>query len=228
MRQIIIYTRVSTGAQARSGLGLQAQKIITMRFAAENGFHVAAEYEEIETGKGADALERRPILAAALEDARKRKCPILVAKLDRLSRDVCFISGLMAKRTQFVVAEYGSDVDPFLLHVYAAVAEKERRMISERTRSALAAKKASGAKLGNRTNLRAAQVQGRRAQTLQALQTAARLGPIIDQLRRAGISTLSGMAGALNDRGVPTARGGRWHAGTVRNLIRRLPQHLQI
>ena len=107
------------------------------------------EFVEVETGKGADALARRPQLAAALAEAKHRKCAVAVAKLDRLSRDVHFISGLMAERVQFVVTELGADVDPFLLHLYAALAEKERRLISQRTRDALAAKKAQGKQLGN-------------------------------------------------------------------------------
>jgi DNA invertase Pin-like site-specific DNA recombinase len=102
----------------------------------------------VETGKGSDALERRPQLSAALKAARQHKAPIIVAKLDRLSRDVHFISGLMSHKTPFIVAELGSDADPFMLHLYAALAEKERRLISQRTRDALAAKKAQGVKLG--------------------------------------------------------------------------------
>src|SRR5205085_173903 len=119
------------------------------RFAEAEGLEIVAQYVEVESGKGADALDRRPQLAAALADARKRRCPVLVAKLDRLSRDVHFISGLMAHRVPFVVAELGADADPFMLHLYAALAEKERSLISQRTRVALAAKKAQGYKLGN-------------------------------------------------------------------------------
>src|SRR6185312_11929585 len=111
------------------------------------------EFVEAETGKGVDALDRRPQLAAALAAARAAKCSVLVSKLDRLSRDVAFVSGLMAQRVPFMVAELGRDADPFMLHLYAALAEKERRLISERTRAALAAKKASGAKLGNPNNI---------------------------------------------------------------------------
>ena len=120
---------------------------------AAQGVEIIAEYVEAETGKGADALDRRPQLAAALAAAKAAKCPVLVSKLDRLSRDVAFIAGLMAQRVPFVVAELGPDVDPFMLHVYAALAEKERRLISERTRSALASKKAQGTTLGNPSNL---------------------------------------------------------------------------
>ena len=148
-RRIISYIRVSTQKQGRSGLGLEAQRAANAQFASREGFAIAAEFTEVETGKGADALDRRPQLAAALADARRRKCPIVVAKLDRLSRDVAFISGLMARKVPFIVAELGADVDPFMLHIYAALAEKERRNISIRTKQALAAAKARGVRLGN-------------------------------------------------------------------------------
>jgi DNA invertase Pin-like site-specific DNA recombinase len=104
---------------------------------------VIGEFVEIETGKGADALERRPQLAYALAAARSAKCSVVVSKLDRLSRDVAFVSGLMAQRVPFIVAELGRDADPFMLHLYAALAEKERGLISERTRAALRMRVAS-------------------------------------------------------------------------------------
>src|SRR5215472_2402337 len=145
----LAYYRVSTQRQGRSGLGIEAQKAAVARFAEAEGIELIGEHIEVETGKGSDALERRPELAAALAAARKAKCPVIVAKLDRLSRDVHFISGLMAHRVPFVVAELGANTDPFMLHLYAALAEKERALISARTKAALAAKKAQGAKLGN-------------------------------------------------------------------------------
>src|SRR5271166_833959 len=154
MSRAIAYYRVSTQQQGRSGLGIEAQKTAVARFAETEGIEIVAEHVEIETGKGADALDRRPELAAALARARKAKCPVVVAKLDRLSRDVAFISGLMAHRVPFVVAELGLDADPFMLHLYAALAEKERALISARTKAALAAKKASGVKLGTRARPR--------------------------------------------------------------------------
>src|SRR3982751_2198661 len=135
----VTYIRVSSEQQGRSGLGIEAQRRAVERFTAEHGYEVAAEFVEVETGKGSDALERRPQLAAALKRAKAERCPVLVAKLDRLSRDVAFVSGLMAQRVPFIVAELGPDVDSFMLHVYAALAEKERAMISARTRDALAA-----------------------------------------------------------------------------------------
>ena len=134
----IVYYRVSTQRQGRSGLGIEAQRAAVARFAEAEGITILREFTEVETGKGADALDRRPQLSAALASARQARCPVLVANLDRLSRDVAFIAGLMVQRVPFVVAELGADADPFMLHLYAALAEKERRLISERTRSALA------------------------------------------------------------------------------------------
>jgi DNA invertase Pin-like site-specific DNA recombinase len=136
MKTAIAYTRVSTARQGRSGLGLEAQQAALARFADAEGYSLLETFQEVETGKGADALDRRPKLAAALKAARKHKAPIIVAKLDRLSRDVHFISGLMTHKTPFIVAELGADADPFMLHVYAALAEIERRAISQRTRDA--------------------------------------------------------------------------------------------
>ena len=146
MQHAVAYYRVSTARQGRSGLGIDGQREAVTRFAAAEGFELVAEFVEVETGKGSDALDRRPQLAAALATGRQRKCPVIVAKLDRLSRDVAFIAGLMAQRVPFIVAELGVDADPFMLHIYAALAEKERRLISERTRSALAARKGAGRK----------------------------------------------------------------------------------
>ena len=134
MRQVVSYIRVSTAQQGKSGLGIEAQRAALARFIEAEGCEVLAEFVEVETGKGADALDRRPQLAAALATARKGKAAVLVAKLDRLSRDVHFISGLMTHRVPFIVAELGADADPFMIHLYAALAEKERHLISERTR----------------------------------------------------------------------------------------------
>ena len=124
-RALVTYIRVSTAGQGKSGLGIDVQRDALARFPTAQGFDIAAEHVEVETGKGADALDRRPTLSAALAGAKRRRCKIAVAKLDRLSRDVHFISGLMSERIPFIVTELGPDVDPFMLHICAALAEKE-------------------------------------------------------------------------------------------------------
>jgi len=141
--------RTGGDKQGKSGLGIEAQKQALERFAAAEGFELGRVCVEVETGKGSDAIDRRQQLAAALQEARRQRCSIAVAKLDRLSRDVHFISGLMVHRVPFLVADLGPDVDPFILHLFAALAQKERALISKRTTEALAAAKAGGVALGN-------------------------------------------------------------------------------
>ena len=203
-RSIIAYCRVSTARQGRSGLGLDAQREAVARFAAAEGFEITREFVEVETGKGSDALQRRPELAAALAEARRRKCPIAVAKLDRLSRNVHFISGLMEHRVPFLVTELGRDVDPFMLHIYAALAEKERRLISQRTKAALKAAKARGVRLGN-PQLAEAQSVGAARVRAQADRFAAAVLPVIREAQSAGATSLRAIADVLNARGVRTA-----------------------
>ena len=221
MRQVVAYLRVSTDRQGKSGLGIEAQREAVARFAAAEGLEVLAEFVEVETGKGCDALDRRPMLRDALAAARKAKAAVVVAKLDRLSRDVSFIAGLMAQRVPFIVTELGADADPFMIHIYAALAQKERAMIADRTRVALAAKKAQGAALGNRTNLPEAQAMGVTALKGAADEFARNVLPIVRQLQASGIVTVRAIAEALNARNIRTARGGEWHGSTVRNLLAR-------
>jgi DNA invertase Pin-like site-specific DNA recombinase len=212
MKTAIAYIRVSTGKQAKSGLGLEAQQAALARFAEAEGYSFLQTFEEVETGKGADALDRRPQLSDALQMAKKHDAPVVVAKLDRLSRDVHFISGLMQHRTPFIVAELGADCDPFMLHIYAALAEKERRLISRRTKDALAAKKAQGVKLGGLN-------AGGIAKRDEALQRAEQLRPIFAEL--AGKSARA-IAAELNARNIATPAGGKWHAVTVQRVQWRL------
>jgi DNA invertase Pin-like site-specific DNA recombinase len=143
----------------------------------------------------------------------------VVAKLDRLSRDVAFIAGLMAQRVPFVVAELGPDIDPFILHIYAALAEKERAMISARTKEALARAKAKGARLGNP---RLDEVRGKGAESMRAAaeRFAANILPLIQPLRDEGRS-LREIANVLNARDVPTARGGKWAPTQIADILKR-------
>src|SRR4029079_13085938 len=218
MRSAVSYIRVSKPKQGRSGLGLEAQQATIKAFCAQHGYVIEAEYREVETGKGADALERRPELAAAMTLARKlgkgskaRAAPVIIAKLDRLSRDVHFVSGLMVQRIPFIVTELGPDVDPFMLHIHAAVAEKKRERIAQRTREALAAAKARGQQLGD-ANI----AQLRQA---EAFERANRLRSIVEPLRNIPAKRISEI---LNLRKIAAPRGGRWQATQVIRLMARL------
>jgi DNA invertase Pin-like site-specific DNA recombinase len=219
-RRLVGYVRVSTSQQGRSGLGIEAQQEALVRFAAAEGFELVRTFVEIETGKGADALDRRPELAAALNEARRLRCSVAVAKLDRLSRDVHFISGLMAHRVPFVVAELGPDVDPFILHLFAALAEKERALISTRTKAALAAAKARGIVLGG-PNLAQARKRAVASVIAAADHHAANVLPVIRAIQRSGATSLHAIADALNARGITTPRGGAWYAKSVSNVLAR-------
>jgi DNA invertase Pin-like site-specific DNA recombinase len=217
MKMAIAYLRVSTAEQGRSGLGLVAQRKAIDEFAAAEGFTLADVITEVASGKL--ALAARDGLRKALDMARKQHCPIIVAKLDRLSRDVAFISGLMAAGTPFIVAELGADTDPFVLHLFAALSEKERKLIASRTRSALASLKAQGVQLGNRTNLHEAQALGQARNAEKAAAFAASVLPEIRRLQ-AQAMTMAQIADELNRRGVKTALGRTWHQSTVSRLIK--------
>ena len=224
-QQAIGYLRVSTSQQGASGLGLEAQRAAVQAFADRESFEVTSWFTDVETGKGADALDRRPKLAEALRAAKKGKCPVMVARLDRLSRDVHFISGLMAERVEFVVTDLGRQADPFVLHLFAALAEKERTMISERTKAGLAAAKRRGVKLGmhNKTKAQAQEIheRGARAQAAAALKwSKAHRWAVEGALKEAG--SLIGAARLLNERGVSTSTGGAWYASSVKNVAGRL------
>lgn len=220
MKPIITYLRVSTVQQGKSGLGLDAQRAALARFAEAEDFEVVGEFVEVETGKGADALDRRPQLRQALSAARKAKCSVVVAKLDRLSRDVHFISGLMSHRVPFIVAELGADADPFMLHLYAALAEKERSLIAQRTAAALTAAKARGVRLGN-PRIEKARAEAVKVTKANADRNATNILPVIRQVQDAGARTLRDVADALNARGIATPRGGKWYATSVKNLLDR-------
>jgi DNA invertase Pin-like site-specific DNA recombinase len=218
----VAYVRVSTTGKAKSGLGLAAQVAAIKAFAQSEGYKIAGTFEEHESGKGADALDRRPKLAAAIKAAKKAGGAIIVSKLDRLSRDVHFISGLMAHKVPFIVAELGSDVDPFVLHLFAALAQKERALISARTKEGLrVARDERGAKLGGWT-------AGSEASKRQADELAERMRPTLAELAHLD-------AGGTGTSAVcPSDRGGvepswdqerhprRWSSKTVGRLQQRL------
>lgn len=216
----IIYTRVSTTEQGKSGLGLESQKETIIDFCQTENIDIIGHYEEVETGKGADALDKRPQLAKALDHAKKERAYLLVSKLDRLGRNVSFISGLMESKVPFIVTQLGREADSFMLHLYAALSEKERELISTRTKAALKVLKDKGVKLGNRTNLDEARQLSNETNRKEADAFASNILSTVLQYRNQGES-LPTIADRLNKMGVKTRRGGSWHPSTVANILKR-------
>lgn len=216
------YYRVSTSKQGRSGLGLEAQQAMVQEFCQREGLELVNEYTEVESGKGFDALMLRPKLNQAFETARKIEAVVVVAKLDRLSRDVAFVTSLMASRkARFVVAELGMDADETMLGIYAVLAQRERKALSDRTSAALQALKARGAELGNRTNPEGAREKAWTVASDKADEFASRVGGVVKPMLDSGLSHRE-IAKRLNEIGVPTARGGKWQATTVSRVVARL------
>jgi len=177
---------------------------------------LVAEFEEVETGKGANALDKRPKLRAAVALAKKSKATLLIAKLDRLARNVHFVSGLMETGVQFRCCDFPT-ADRTMIHFYAAMAEHEGRRISDRIRDALAAKKARGEAVGNPASLEP--LNGARAS--EAEEFAARLRPTLESYRAAEM-TQREMLGALGSAGIKTARGGEWSLMQLQRVLARL------
>jgi DNA invertase Pin-like site-specific DNA recombinase len=199
--RFIAYFRVSTDRQGRSGLGLDAQREAVLRHVGSNRGELTGEFCEIESGKRND----RPQLAAAIAAAKKAKATLIIAKLDRLARNVHFVSGLMESGVDFVAAD-NPHANKLMVHMLAAFAEHEREQISQRTRDALAAAKARGVRLGRNGADRLAP-----AYRAEAIERARQLAPVLAELRAAGMSARQ-MAAELTARGIPTPDGGRWQA----------------
>jgi DNA invertase Pin-like site-specific DNA recombinase len=214
----VAYLRVSTEGQGRSGLGLEAQREAVARHVAGTGGIIAAEFVEVESGRRKD----RPQLAAALAACRTGRATLVIAKLDRLARNVAFVSNLMESGVEFVAADMPA-VNRLTVHILAAVAEEEARMISARTKAALAAASARGVQLGSPRVLArdaAVSAKGNAVQVEDARRRAAAVLPYIEGARRAGAATLAEIAEALMARGVPAPRGGRrWAPAQVRRVM---------
>jgi len=218
--QVIAYARVSTSEQGKSGLGLDAQREAINVFCEDEGMELIQIFEEVETGKGSNALDKRPVLAEALKLAKSSGYVLMVAKLDRLSRSVAFISELMESKVNFIVTQLGKDADPFMLHLYAALSEKERELISERTKAALQALKAKGVVLGNQTNLNEARERSNVVNRANADTFASERVDMIQTYKAKGWS-LDKIAKELNKMGVTTRRGGSWYGSTVANILKK-------
>ena len=216
----VLYSRVSTAQQGRSALGIEGQQAALSAFlAGRPDDRVVGAFVEVESGRD----DTRPQLARALDMARLHGARLLIAKLDRLSRDVCFIASLMKSDVSFTVADMPG-ADPFRLHIEACFAEDEARKISQRTRSALAAAKARGKRLGGfrgRAVTSDEQAKGRATQTARATAQALRLAPLLGDLRANGATTFQHLADGLNAACIPAPRGGTWYPAQVARIERR-------
>jgi DNA invertase Pin-like site-specific DNA recombinase len=216
--KFIAYYRVSTARQGSSGLGLEAQRKAVADYLNGGSWDLIDEFVEVESGKRND----RPELAKAIAACRKHKATLVIAKLDRLARNVAFVSALMEAGVDFIAADMPT-ANRLTVHILAAVAEHEREMISNRTKAALAQAKARGRKLGwaidsRRNDQLAAARKGAAVRRSRATAQADNVVPIIRQIEASGATTLQQVADALNARGIPTARGGSWHPATVARI----------
>jgi DNA invertase Pin-like site-specific DNA recombinase len=227
-KKVVAYYRVSTKQQGRSGLGLEGQQAAVGEYVTRDGGNIVAEYTEVETGKSKD----RPELLKAVAHAKRAKAVLLVAKLDRLARNVAFTSALMESGVDFVACD-NPHANKFTIHILAAVAEHEAEQISQRTKAALQAAKRRGVKLGSaRPGHWDGREDKRQAGLVKACQAAARahteafqaeysdLFPLVKQLRAAGRS-LQEIADELNGQGHTTRRGTPWHRVQVMRVLNR-------
>lgn len=234
MKDAIGYLRVSTREQGRSGLGLAAQRDEIKAFAVREGFSVKAWHQDVQTGAGKDALQLRAGLAAGLKAAKSARCPLIVSRLDRLSRNVHFIAGLMEHKVHFIVAAFGKDCDNFVLHIYASLAEQERKMISERIKAAKAIAKAKGQKSGlallSKAERRRVAALGKIAWMQAAVERAEAYRLHIEwALRQPGLYerpiAFTAAASRLNERHIESPMGGTWTGSQLQRMARRLGLH---
>lgn len=214
----IAYLRVSTDRQGKSGLGLDAQREAVARYVTANGIELIGEYVEVETGKGSNAFAKRPELVAALAEAKRAKALLIVAKLDRLARNTRFLLTLIDSGADVAFADMPQVAGPmgrFIVTQMAAVAELEAGLISQRTKAALAAAKERGQELGKHGKIQAAR---NKADAVDRLQPVA---PTLVVLRGEGM-TMRQMVATLNDRGIASPAGGKWHLGNLHKALGRL------
>ena len=216
--KFVTYYRVSTQKQGRSGLGLEAQKAAVQAYLREHTGVELASFVEVESGKHAD----RPQLEAALQRCRQTRATLIVAKLDRLSRDAVFLLNLQASEVKFQALDL-PEANTLTLGIMAALAQHEREVISKRTKAALAARRARGLPLGTPRDMSAyaadAAARGREVNTAKAKARAAEIAPQINVARAAGFTSLRAIAGYLNELEITTPRGKAWTATAVRNAM---------
>jgi DNA invertase Pin-like site-specific DNA recombinase len=213
--KFVAYFRVSTDRQGKSGLGLDAQRKSVLDYLDGGRWELVAEFTEVESGKRSD----RPELDKALAACKRHKAKLVIAKLDRLSRNLAFIATLMDSGVEFIAVD-NPHANKLTIHILAAVAQHEREMISARTSAALKAAKARGKRLGN-PRLADARKQAARARAEQSDRYSANVLPVIHEIQDSGINSLRGIARVLAARGIPTARGGAWSPVQVSDILRR-------
>lgn len=216
--KFVAYYRVSTQKQGQSGLGLEAQQAAVAAYLNGGAWELVGEFIEVETGKGANALDRRPQLRAALDASRKHGATLIIAKLDRLARNVHFVSGLLETGCDFVAADM-PQANKVMIQMHAVMSEWERDQISARTKAALAAAKARGVKLGTAGPENLKRNIEERTQAADAF--AAKLAGVIRGFQAAGMSQRE-MVKELNRIGVSTPKGGAWSLIQLQRLIRRI------
>jgi DNA invertase Pin-like site-specific DNA recombinase len=222
-QKLVAYERVSTARQGRSGLGLEAQRKAIDDFAASRGAEVIGRFTEVESG----SKDARPELSKALHLAKLTGATLVIAKLDRLSRNAVFLLTLRDSGVRFLAVDM-PEANDLTVGIMALVAQQEREAISRRTTEALAAAKARGVALGNPNGAAALRRAGKGGEALRqavarnADRHAADLAGLVAELRHDGATTLRALANALNARGILTRRGGQWHVSSVRNVLARL------
>ena len=216
MKKYIGYYRVSTDKQGLDGNGMASQREIVRRFVQGQNGELEREFSEVETGK--KTSDERPQLAAALEYAKKTKAVLVIAKLDRLARNAEFLLRLQNSGVDFLACD-APNADRFTGGILALVAQRERELIGERTRLGLAAAKAQGVKLGT-PNPDKAVAAMKIANESAKVEFAAKVFPIIQEIKSAGVQTLRGICECLNRRGISTRNGKEWYPATVRNILK--------
>lgn len=219
--RFISYLRVSTGRQARSGLGLEAQQAAVRDYLNGGDYELLEEYVEVESGKRDD----RPKLRKALKHCKVTGATLIIAKLDRLSRNARFLLELQESRVQFICADM-PEANEMTIQIMAVMAQHERKMISQRTKAALAAAKARGVKLGNPHGATYIKDHGN-AEAVEQIKRDAQdraedLRDVVEDIQNCGTTSVRGIAAELTTRGIRTARGGKWHPTSVARLLKRI------
>ncbi len=207
----IAYYRVSTDRQGRSGLGLEAQRKAVTEWVKSCKGRLFTQFTEVESGRKSD----RPELEKGLRECKRRGATLIIARLDRLGRSVHFISGLMERKVPFLAVEF-PEATPMMLHIHAAMAEHERKLISQRTKEGLERAKARGVKLGSYGKVLAKRNRDASQEQVRKLRS------VVKEVRSSGKRSVRAIMAEFNRRGIPTQRGGAWHPHTINVLLRRI------